>query len=378
MILLKGFFRKKKTIIYIRIFSIVITILFLLNGINNYINRELDRINYELSSLLMFSLNNYEELFKKEESILSYNRALPLIKGTDNDIIYTPNYIINEDGSISYENIDYSKIEWKRLIYDEDNYPYILAFSSSYCDVNLKDNEVILFLEEDNDYRHEYQNKYINSNISFQYNKEILSLNIKSIIEPKNFKYICISNNLYNKLVKKEDKYIYLINTKDYMNIKTLYKKWKDLETNNYYSIQINKTYYDTNRETSLSIIANILKLALISSIIIFIIIIIIVIMDLISDEEKDILLLRQLGYNKKQIYLNILKKVLILDFLIIIISIFISVIINSLINIILDISIEFLSYKMIFIIVIVLLLFELIFMLKYLNHKDFNIINKA
>ena len=100
--------------------------------------------------------------------------------------------------------------------------------------------------------------------------------------------------------------------------------------------------------------------------------------MDLISDEEKDILLLRQLGYNKKQIYLNILKKVLILDFLTIIISIFISVIINSLINIILDISIEFLSYKMIFIIVIVLLLFELIFMLKYLNHKDFNIINKA
>lgn len=374
MILLKGFFRKKKTTIYIRIFSIIITILFLLNGINHYINEELNRIKYENSSFIMFSLNNHDELLKKEKNIVTYNRALPLSKGEDNDIIYTPKYIINNDGSISYESVDYSKIEWKRLIYDEENYSYILTFSASYCNTDLNDNEVILALEENIDYRQEYKDKYLDNNISFIYNQEKLDLKIKNIIESKNFKYVCISKTLYNELSKKEDKYIYLINTNNYNSIEKLKEKWKNLESNNFYSIQTNTTYYEIeteNNKTSLSNLANMLQIANIISFIIFIIMVIFVTKDLISDEEENILLLRQIGYNKKQIIKNTLKNILLLDLIVILISLIFSLIISTILNIILNLSIQVFSLTLIIGITIFITIFELVFIFKLIQKLD-------
>lgn len=376
MILLKGFFRKKKTIIYIRIFSIIITILFLLNGINNYINRELDRINYESSSLIMFSLNNHEDLLKEESRVVSYKRILPLSKGTDNDIIYTPKLIEKEDGSIAYESIDYSKIDWNRLIYDSENYPYIFSFPASYCDIDLKDSEVILALVEDDDYRAEYKDNYLNNSISFQHNDKKLNLNIKNIIEPRNFKYICISDNLYNELLKEEDKYIYLINAKDYTTLEELKNEWQDLEENDFYSIENNIVYNDietSDKKTSLSNLAAMLKIATIISFIIFSIIAIFVTKDLITDEEKDILLLRQVGFNKKQIITSTFKKILLLDIIVLIISLVASLLLSTLLNILLNLSIQILSLNLLLSITIFIILFEFIFLLNSLSKSTKN-----
>ncbi len=375
MILLKGFFRKKKTIIYLRIFSIIITILFLLNGINNYINKELDRVKYESSSLIMFSLNNHEDLLKEESRVVSYNRILPLSKGTDNDIIYTPQLVEYEDGSIGYESIDYSKIDWQRLIY-QDDYPYILTFSASYCNTTLSYSEVILALEEDNDYRAEYKDNYLNNSISFQHNDKKLNLNIKNIIEPRNFKYICISDNLYNELLKDEDKYIYLINTKDYTTLEELKNEWQDLEENDFYSIENNIFYNDietSDKKTSLSNLAAMLKIATIISFIIFAIIAIFVTKDLITDEEKDILLLRQIGFNKKQIITSTFKKILLLDIIVLIISLVASLLLSTLLNILLNLSIQILSLNLLLSITIFIILFEFIFLLNSLSKNTKN-----
>lgn len=375
MILLKGFFRKKKTIIYLRIFSIIITILFLLNGINNYINKELDRVKYESSSLIMFSLNNHEDLLKEESRVVSYNRILPLSKGTDNDLIYTPQLVEYEDGSIGYESIDYSKIDWQRLIY-QDDYSYILTFSASYCNTTLSYSEVILALEEDNDYRAEYKDNYLNNSISFQHNDKNLNLNIKNIIEPRNFKYICISDNLYKELLKDEDKYIYLINTKDYTTLEELKNEWQDLEENDFYSIENNIFYNDietSDKKTSLSNLAAMLKIATIISFIIFAIIAIFVTKDLITDEEKDILLLRQIGFNKKQIITSTFKKILLLDIIVLIISLVASLLLSTLLNILLNLSIQILSLKLLLSITIFIILFEFIFLLNSLSKNTKN-----
>ena len=376
MILLKGFFRKKKTIIYIRIFSIIITILFLLNGINNYINRELDRINYESSSLIMFSLNNHEDLLKEESRVVSYKRILPLSKGTDNDIIYTPKLIEKEDGSIAYESIDYSKIDWNRLIYDSENYPYIFSFPASYCDIDLKDSEVILALVEDYDYRAEYKENYLNNSISLYHETKLLNLKVKNIIEPSKFNYVCISENLYTELSKQENKYIYLINAKNYQAIEELKEQWQDLEENDFYSIQNNVVYNDietSDKKTSLSNLANMLQIATIISFIIFAIIAIFVTKDLISDEEKDILLLRKIGFNKNQIITSTLKNILLLDIIVLIISLVASLLLSILLNTLLNLSIQICSLNLLLSIIIFIILFELTFLLNSISKNNKN-----
>ena len=321
----------------------------------------------------MFSLNNHNQLLEKENKITSYNRILPLTQGRDNNIIYTPKYIELEDGSIAYESIDYSKIEWKRLIYDEENYPYILTFPASYCNVTLNDNEVILALEEDLDYRLEYKDNYLDNNIYFQYQNQELKLKIKNIIEPKTFKYICISNNIYNNLIVNEEKYIYLINTKNYLDIEKLEDKWQDLEDNDFYSINTNIKYdtIETNdKETSLSNLSNMLRIANFISFIIFTIIAIFVIKDLISDEEKNINLLKQLGYNKTQIMKSTLINMLVLDIIILLISQIVSLILSIILNTLLDLNIQVFSIKLLFSIIVFITLFEFIFLIKPINNK--------
>lgn len=373
MLLLKSFFRHKKTIIYLQVLCIITIILLLLNGINSFINNELDHLKHENSSLIMFSLNNHNQLLEKETEITSYNRILPLTQGRDNNIIYTPKYIELEDGSIAYESIDYSKIEWKRLIYDEENYPYILTFPASYCNVTLNDNEVILALEEDLDYRLEYKDNYLDNNIYFQYQNQELKLKIKNIIEPKTFKYICISNNIYNNLIVNEEKYIYLINTKNYLDIEKLEDKWQDLEDNDFYSINTNIKYdtIETNdKETSLSNLSNMLRIANFISFIIFTIIAIFVIKDLISDEEKNINLLKQLGYNKTQIMKSTLINMLVLDIIILLISQIVSLILSIILNTLLDLNIQVFSIKLLFSIIVFIILFEFIFLIKPVNNK--------
>lgn len=373
MLLLKSFFRHKKTIIYLQVLCIITIILLLLNGINSFINKELDHLKHENSSLIMFSLNNHNQLLEKENEITSYNRILPLTQGRDNNIIYTPKYIELEDGSIAYESIDYSKIEWKRLIYDEENYPYILTFPASYCNVTLNDNEAILALEEDIDYRIEYKKNYLNNNIYLQYQNQELNLKIKKIIEPQTFKYICISNNLYNKLLLNEEKYIYLINTKNYADIEKLENKWQNLEDNDFYSIHSNINYKNSetsDKETSLSNLSNMLKVANFISFIIFIFIVIFVIKDLISDEEKNINLLRQLGYNKIQIMKSIFINMLVLDIIILLVSQIISLLLSLILNILLKTTIQVFSIKIVFGIIIFIIFFEFIFLIKSINNK--------
>lgn len=370
MLLIKSFFRKKKTIIFLEMLSIIVSILLLLNSFNSFINKEIDRIKKDNSFLIMFSLNNHNTLFDNEKNIISYFRLLPLNKGQDNNIIYTPQYIEMPNGSIGYESIDYSKIEWTSLFYDYEEYPYILTLPSSYCSANLKDEEVILALEKDIDYQEEYKNNYLNNSINFKYKDESLNLYIKDIIEPKTFNYICISDNLYNSISKKENKYIYLINTNSYSDIEKLENKWSNLEENDYYNIQYNTIYNSIETDekvTSLSNLSNMLKIADIISIIIFTIIFILVIKDLINDEEKDILLFKQLGFNHNQIIKTILKNIIILDIFIIIISLILSKIISILLNILLNIKLQIFS-SFIFIIIIIILLFEFIFLIHKLK----------
>lgn len=337
MILLKSFFRKKKTKIYINIFSIIITILFLLSSIKLYVNNELNEMKKETTYLIMFAKSPHEEIFSKEKEIASYKRALSLTKGKDNNIIYTPEFIENPNGSISYtEKIDYKKLDWHRLEYDSKEYPYILALNAKSCNQKLKENEIILSLEENIDYRNEYKKNYINNEINLNHKNVEYNLKIKNIIEPQKLKYVCISDNLYNNLLPKEENYIYIINLLNYDKYSEIERKWQQLEDNDFYSISVSKYYNDLNifnKTNTLDKLTKMLKISTMISIIIFIIITIIVIKDLILEEEKDINLLKQMGYNKVQIILYSIRNLVTLDLIILATSLLFQSIVKIIIN---------------------------------------------
>ena len=85
----------------------------------------------------------------------------------------------------------------------------------------------------------------------------------------------------------------------------------------------------------------------------------------MIKYEEKNINLLKQLGYNKTQIMKSTLINMLVLDIIILLISI-LSIILNTL----LDLNIQVFSIKLLFSIIVFITLFEFIFLIKPINNK--------
>lgn len=346
MILLKGFLRKKKTRIYSKIFIIISTIIFLLNGLNNYIVAEADKMNNETTSLIMFSKENRENLLKKEKMVRAYKRALGFDVGLDNDIIYKSQ--VREDGS-SYKMTDEdneAKLYWDSLLYED----VILAFSASSCKVSLDDNEVILNLNPDY-YNPEYLSNYLNQKITFKYKNQGMALIIKNILDSSKFNYICISDSLYNDLISKDANYIYDIEATNHKSQQKLKNKWADLEDNDFFKLDLT-TYQNSeeaaNRSDLLDNMVVMLEIANIVSLIVFLIVLLFVSKDLVSDEENNMLLLKQVGYNMTQNILNSLKNVLVLDFLSVMSSSIIYILLIGVLKLIFKISLTFLSWTFI------------------------------
>lgn len=346
MILLKGFLRKKKTRIYSKIFIIISTIIFLLNGLNNYIVAEADKMNKETTSLILFSKENRENLLKKEKMVKAYKRALGFDVGLDNDIIYKSQ--VREDGS-SYKMTDEdneAKLYWDSLLYED----VILAFSASSCKVSLDDNEVILNLNPDY-YNPEYLSNYLNQEITFKYKNQGMALIIKNILDSSKFNYICISDSLYNDLIFKDANYIYDIEATNHKSQQKLKNKWADLEDNDFFKLDLT-TYQNSeeaaNRSDLLDNMVVMLEIANIVSLIVFLIVLLFVSKDLVSDEENNMLLLKQIGYNMMQNILNSLKNVLVLDFLSVMSSSIIYILLIGVLKLIFKISLTFLSWTFI------------------------------
>lgn len=363
MILQKAFLRKSKTKIYIRIFTSIITVIFLLCNANNYFNDKIDELNYAKSSIIMIASSSHTDLFTKEEGISTYYQSLFFSKGDDNDIISTPKLIEDENSPNGYvTDIDYSKLNWNDLIYSTESFHLILTLPSSYCHSTIKDNEVILALKENINYQSDLKPNYLNQKISFNYNDEKYSFNINSIIESETFNYICLSDTTYNKLLENEKNNTYLLIPTDYHQVKNIINKWQDLEDNDLYNISsLNQSLSETttNQISSIEKLITLFKVLIFLSSFIFAIITIFIINDLISEEIEDIKRLKQIGYNKTQNLLNNLKNFLILDLIIILISLIISSILNIILNIVFNFNLSYLNIPSLIITTIFLIIVE-------------------
>lgn len=182
---------------------------------------------------------------------------------------------------------------------------------------------------------------------------------------------VCISDNLYNSLLPKEENYIYYVELARYNSLDKIQEKWDDLKKNNVINYTSGQVYKDDElgMDEQLMNIIDTLKIVDIICLTIFCIIIVIVIKDLVSDEQKDILILKNIGYNKIQNIFNILKNILIFDVIVLMTSLLISAIIVMIINSILKFNLEILNYNFICYSFIGALLTELFFCIIYIKN---------
>ncbi len=363
MLLIKSFFRKSKTKENIKIFVILFSAIILLNVLGDYTKKVTNQYKLSHENFVMFAKNNHEDIIKKYKGVDSYSRAVNLEKGPNNNIIYDAPVRINEYGETEYiqELVDESKLEWGKLIYKDG----ILAFSSSSCNLNLKENEVVLALIEGFYYQKEYKSNYINHDIQFNFENKEISLIIKDIIEPKAASYVCISDSLYNELIQKEKNYIYNIEFSSHEALEKAKDNWHNLESNDYFiisNIQNELNYEETQKHKMIEKISIALLVINIIATIVFIIITILTIKNLISEEEPDILLLKQIGYNNSKNFINTLKNLLVFDLIVIVLSIIITTIIILLLNLIFSLNIKILNLKYYILIVIFTIIVEFIF----------------
>lgn len=340
MVLLKGFLRKNKTKKYIKILSTILTVIILLSSIKTYMNNEMNILKNSQTSLIVFTRESHEDYFQNSSDIVGYCRALSLSTGDDNEIIYTPNLVEDTYGNIYIENIDYTKLNWRSLEFDSENYPYILTLpaSDSTENIYLNSNEVYLVLEKDVDYRSQYESNYKSKTITFKNknkNKDI-SLEIKDFKNTESFRHIYISNDLYKELIKQEENYTYIITLEETVNLEQFINKIEHLEENDYYNVMLltKKDNTDTtNKIESLEQMSKMIKIANVLSVIIFAIIAILIIKDITLEEKEENRFLGQVGYNKNQIFFITFKNLLALDFILIILSYILSVILILVIN---------------------------------------------
>lgn len=120
-------------------------IFFILVFVNVYVRSEYEKIELNISKFIIHGKENHDELLSNTKNVVSYERLLTFYPGLDNDIIYDPKTVVDEDGNSKYEEeLDETKILWGNLLFGDD----ILTFEANSCGTNLSDNEFIIYLSE--------------------------------------------------------------------------------------------------------------------------------------------------------------------------------------------------------------------------------------
>lgn len=338
--ILKSFWRKKTTKIYL----IMLTSLFLtINCL--FIAREYVNILKErqyLKTSLVENVNTKDnfEILTKDKDIFNLKRT----------IIMT--YISGLKEEAFYTNGDY------------------FTYSTKNTKYKLKDNEIIIRLSS-----LDYINKYplledcINKPITFKFDKEIVSLIIKDIISDNKRTELIISDNLFNRFANNSNEYRYtfgFVSEEKYYEFCNRYKD-KNLGKIGRYDIETAIEYEERNL---LEACSKFLKLSIYFINIIFLVIIFLVNKNIIADFQKKIDLEHKLGFKKKQIKLNTLKCLLTLHTIAFIIVFFIDTLFMLILNLILKANINVLDIKIYYIYMVVILIIDLLLCIIRKKHE--------
>lgn len=344
MLLLKAFFRKKTVKIYLIIMcAIIICIMTLFNFIN-YFNFMIDEINTRNSIALVSSkVDHYQELIDSGK-IKDIKRTLLLTPDKSYDTIsILPerfcvagakecNIINSAEVNVDQELIDSGVIlvTWKWLqIFNESN--TVVAFPSQQIKNN---NEISLGVSKDYINYTDALERIFQKPIGF-YN-QILPIEFTiSNVHDSRWPELLISNELYAEMIKNDEYFSYILSFKSNDEAEKIFSLLKNQDKTNDLTVLQSVHFRDEDANT-LRFFESIVEIMTIVTYVVVLILIFVsinVIKNMISDNNKSLLLYKKMGYNQFQIKKTLLVQLGILIFITLVLSFLIIGLLNIIIN---------------------------------------------
>lgn len=336
MILVKGFFRKLSTKVYLLIFGILLTIIITILSFANYYTEILDQMYRENSFMVVISKTDYYNKLSSYKSIISIEEALLFKPNKNYKAIVSEDYVVIKNGIVvdSKENGGATRMNWEDFMIGEGaGDDFLIVFPSSRNSIELKDDEVALSLDPFTYYKKDIAQGIVGEKIGFYYKSQQYEYTIKAFYQTE-MPGMLVSNHIFEIMSENKDSYAYLVKFDSKKNSTLVAQKLKQADKD----IEVlNRQRYFVEDESmsSARLIDLIYTLKFISKtiILIFGIIFIVVIKNVIKDSKKNMSLEKMLGYNNRQIKYYLSLKLVILSGISLIISTLLSVIINIMIN---------------------------------------------
>lgn len=338
--LMRGFFRKKNTKVYLIIFIVIISMLTCLYGFSMYIKSLINMNFIETSMLYVESEKNYYNELKNNKYLKNIQR-----------VITAENLYILNIPSITIEEYEINKI---------------IVYPDSKENKDLNEDEAILVLNEINYINYEKKfDEIINSEIMFKSRDVDLNLKIKNIEKNKRRNSIIISSKLFEKLLDNNN-YEFVANIKNYDKVTDILKSFLGKENCNIAFID-DSLSKDSNSRDKLKLEMKYIIVSIYIFSAIFFLMIIIANNNIINDLKENIALEYILGFNNIKIIKNILCRLLIMHFVTIVFSLLVYLIIKIIVNALMSIDIT-INY-FIFVIAIVFIVCDLLLVIVSYKH---------
>ena len=328
MILLKGFLRKKSTMLYLFIFSGLLSVILMLCSFANYYSSLKSEIFSRNSFIIIKSKKDYYENLNTNKNIISFERLLCFSPDYSNE-----NLLNSEEKSSNTTGLYWSDF----FANDFANDDVILVSQNSQLNNNQIDLEIgfNVFKRIKDDDTSFFPK--VGDLISLYYKNSKYEFIIRKISKSSSSK-MSISKNLFEKLLENERYFTYKVIIKDFKSAELLIDEVEHSETSNDYIISLNQTNANDFQSTErFEKIINILYYLNYVVILLFVIIYIISINNIVEDETKMSDIEKILGYSRGKRLLSMLLKLSFIVFLSIGISIIISLLLCYIFNVIYD-----------------------------------------
>ena len=337
MLILKGFFRKKSTKIYLTIYSILFITIFSMIILIKYCDIVMNAIYKEKSYITLTSKGDYFEQISKLNGVEKVERIIIFEENEKDTTFQNQSYsVISKDTKINYDNEE----KYEEIVCWEDygvsslnSATKIIIKPDKNNELNLKDNEIVLSSEGVKNKKQKTKDSLKGKNIIFKYNGNEVEFRIKDYYDSNDLEMM-ISENKFNELNLNSYNYSYKIYINNYLDTEETENQLKNATNYNDLEIETRINYYGTenaNKVTNSIEFSSIFEMIIFFSIIGFIIIFIIVTGNILSDEKKNSRIERILGFNKNQVKLHVILKIITL----LIVAIVISTIISTILGII-------------------------------------------
>ena len=189
--IIRNFFRRTTTRIYIVLLSIIIATVSVLNSLNVFLDNQANKIYINSMRLIVSTEQNLYDVLKANENIMNIKRGF-LLESPENSIQF-----VDED-----PNLD-KPLQWASF-----SYLSLTSVTTYLGDNDLVENEIELGFSSLDYYNSTvFLNDYLGKTITADYKGE--KLVIKRVYDAGPFPEIKISKDIYNKLERKATTYFY-------------------------------------------------------------------------------------------------------------------------------------------------------------------------